>query len=485
MEGVTEETLALFRKAQTTGLTEATGAYSYDLTGLVRQIPIVTPLRDLLPRVKSSDGNPNCVWRAFMNINNQQPSPLPGYDAGAAAMLYSEQDFQTPYVPVGLSTSITQDSFDLAQGLYDPFAEGSFQLLNQILLGEDKALAGAQNYALPVPGTVTWSTATTGGSIASGATTYIGVAPRTGYNYFFGGNGQGNSAHANVGTTTSTNTATGSIAAVKGATAYDWFQSANGSTWYYYSTTTVATVTMTTTITASQAVSNLVDLSTALPTYNASADNGSFTTGSPNGLISSLTGAYLNSGGAYTTPGAGSSTVNPAQFTDGGAAALTLSGGSVSQIVTMFQNIYNSVKCSPTAIMMNGLQAQEIANLILAANSATTYLQTDESGRVDVVAGGRVGSVINAIANTTVPIEVHPSLPPGTIVFRTDRVPFPQANVSNTLEVRTLRDYSMFDYGVTRSTSTGGGPRKEFEIRSMEAFVNRMPSAMGVLTNIA
>jgi hypothetical protein len=85
----------------------------------------------------------------------------------------------------------------------------------------------------------------------------------------------------------------------------------------------------------------------------------------------------------------------------------------------------------------------------------------------------------------TVPIEVHTSLPPGTIIARTDRVPFPQANMSNTLEVRTLRDTTQFDYATGRVAGVvGGGPRKEFEIRSVEAFVNRIPAAMAVLSNV-
>jgi hypothetical protein len=137
--------------------------------------------------------------------------------------------------------------------------------------------------------------------------------------------------------------------------------------------------------------------------------------------------------------------------------------------------------------MMNANQAQEIANLILAQPSAVTYLQTDEAGRVDTVAGGRVGHIVNTAAGgVTVPIEVHPSVPPGTIVARTDQVPFPQANISTTLEVRTLRDMSQFDYATSRvASSAGGGPRKEFEIRSVEAFINRAPVAMGVISNIS
>ena len=56
---VTEETLATIAKAQTTGILESTGIYSYDLSGLVTLIPVVTPFRDIVARTASPDGNPS------------------------------------------------------------------------------------------------------------------------------------------------------------------------------------------------------------------------------------------------------------------------------------------------------------------------------------------------------------------------------------------------------------------------------------------
>ena len=44
-EGITEETLATIKKAQTTGITTETGITSYDLSGLVSLVPVVTPAR--------------------------------------------------------------------------------------------------------------------------------------------------------------------------------------------------------------------------------------------------------------------------------------------------------------------------------------------------------------------------------------------------------------------------------------------------------
>ena len=489
MTDTTEETLAAIAKAQTTGILESTGAYSYDLTGIVRQIPVVTPFRLRVARQASPNGNPFAVWRAYMNRNSSQPRPSPGFDAPGNEVLFAEQDFQAAYKPVALAGLVTQDSFDVAKGLYDPYAEATFQVLNQVLIGEDKTLIGGQSFPLAQPGTVTIANATTGGSIPQSTTGYIGVAVRTASGYFYGGQSQGRASvsSATPADSITTHVFTGSCAAVKGAVAYDWYYSTNGTNFFYYTTTTVANVTITSVITADNPLpTNLPLLHTAVPagaSFSTTADNGSGQPAELDGFLASLTADYTSTG-QWATSGTG--TPNPAIWTDGGGAALSLTGGSVTQISAMLLAIWNQVFCSPTAVMMNATQAQEIANLILSQPSAVTYLQTDEAGRVDTVAGGRVGYVVNVAAGgVTVPIEVHPHLPPGTIVFRTDRVPFPQANISAALEVRTLRDMSQFDYATSRVAGAGGGPCKEFEIRAVEAFVNRAPVAMGVLCNIS
>ena len=493
---VTEETLANIAKAQTTGILESTGIYSYDLSGLVTLIPVVTPFRDIVARTASPDGNPYAVWRAIMNLTNSQPDLSMGFDYAANEAVFLEQDFQARYKPTGLAGLVTQDSFDLAKGYGDPFAIATFNILNQVLIGDDRKLLGGQSFALKTATAPTLTQVTTGGSIAASTTVYVGVAGRTGSGYYYGsGNSRGASASGASGSGTATNSVTATTTALRGAVAYDWFQSSNGTTWYYYTTTTTNTVTMTSVITSNNALPSSTlapDLSTtwqgaqnSIPTYLSTADNGSANANDYDGFMASLSGDY-NGTGQWGTPGSG--TANPSVFTSLNGAALTLTGGTITEIEQyLFQPLWTQIKASPTALMVNAAQAQEVANLILGSTSATTYLNTDSAGRVNVTAGGRVGQVINAPAGgVEVPIEVHTSLPPGTIIARTDRVPFPQANISSVLEYRSLRDTAQFDYGISRIANTsGGGPRKEFEIRSVGSFIDRAPVAMGVLSNVS
>lgn len=492
MQDVTEETLAAISKAQTTGILESTGIYSYDLSELVTLIPVVTPFRDHVARKQSPDGNPFAVWRAIMNLTNSQPDPSMGMDYAANEVLFSEQDFQAKYMPTGLAYSVTQDSFDTAKGYADPYAVATFNTLNQVLIADDRKLIGAQSFALATPAAPTLTGSATGGTIGT-TTVYVGVAARTGSGYYYGsGNSRGNSNSTVFGSGT-TNSVTATVGAVRGAVAYDWFYSANGTTWWYYTTTTVNTVKVTSTITSNNALpATLPDLTTnwkgtlnAVPTFNAAADNGSANPNDYDGFLASLTGDYTSTG-QWSQPG--TATTNPSVWSSLDGAVLTLSGGSVTEIENkVFLPLWNQVKCSPTALMMNAAQAQEIANLVLGSSSATTFLNTDKSGRISVTAGGRVGEIVNAPAGgVTVPIEVHVSLPPGTIIARSDRVPFPQSNISSVLEYRALRDTAQFDYGISRIANTlGGGPRREAEIRSLGAFVNRAPVAAAVLANVA
>lgn len=493
LENVSLETLTAISKAQTTGILETTGIYSYDLSGLVHLIPVVTPFRDMVARNQSPDGNPYAVWRAIMDATSSQPDPSMGFDYAASEVVFIEQDFQARYKPTGLAGLVTQDAFDMAKGYGDPYAISTFNVLNQVLIGDDRKLMCAQSFALARPAAPTLTQKTTGGTIGS-VQVYVAVAARTGSGYYYGsGNSRGNSANTTFGSGT-TNSIAATVTSVRGAVCYDWFQSADGTTWYYYSTTTTNTVTMTKVIVANQAFPSATacpDMSTTWlgtantkPTLNLNADNGSANANDYDGFLASLCGDY-NGSGQWVQPGTG--TANPSINSSLDGAALTLTGGTVTEIeANLFLPLWNQVKCSPTAIMVNAAQAQEIANLILGSSSATTYLNTDSSGRISVVAGGRVGEIVNAPAGgVTVPIEVHVSLPPGTIVARTDRVPFPQANISSVLEYRNLRDTAQFDYGISRVANTaGGGPRKEFEIRSVGAFLNRAPVAMASLSNV-
>ena len=478
---ITEETLAEITKALTTGVTSSTGIFGVDLAELVSLVPVNSPFRDSLPRKMAEQGAKNATWRALLNVNSQQPRPTAAFDAAAPQVKVSEQDVFAPYAVYGAGYTVTEDSVALARGYADAKAIAIANALNQWKISEDKLAIGGCNFNLARPAAPTLAQTDTGGSIAASTTVYVAVAARTGSGYFWGGNSRANSANvATSSVAASTHTVTATVAAVRGAVAYDWFQSANGSTWYYYTTTTVNKVTMTSVIVADQTVPSLPAMSTATPTVNTAADNGSGQANEFNGLIASLAGDYGTSG--IVTPGTGTSSGAIFQSSDG--SALTLSGGSISELDAFCLSLYNSARVSPDVFMLSSQEAVNISQKVLGSNSATTFLSVDDNtGRANATAGGYVGTYVNrADAGKLVKLESHPHVPPGTIVAVTKRNPYPTTAITNTIEMRLQRDAYEYVYGSDRAS---GGPREDGEVRAMTTFVNRGPCLMGVIQNIA
>jgi hypothetical protein len=74
---------------------------------------------------------------------------------------------------------------------------------------------------------------------------------------------------------------------------------------------------------------------------------------------------------------------------------------------------------------------------------------------------------------------------PGTLIARTDQVNFPNSNISNVFELRSLETIQDYEYGVSRNAGVaGGGPRFDGEVYSTSTLINRAPVAQAVLSGI-
>lgn len=505
LEMTTQETLELLRKAATSGLLTTTGVQGVDLSGLVSLVPVNVPARNntsAFPRTTSKDGALTATWRALLNVNSGQTDAAVGMDYAGSMTNLSEQDCFAPYRPLGKAGRVTLDAVAIAKNFADALAVSELQTLNQLFLSQDMHIVNSQCWSLGTPTAPTLSTATTGGSIAASATVHVMVAARSGANYFVGGSSAASAdASLAVGSGTSTNTVTASISAIKGAVAYDWYvgTAAGASSHYYYTTTTVANVVITSVPGSAQGLPSLPLLSSLAPGLGVSPFGSSPTAGSGtaptadtsygsnywyNGVIASSLGDYGPTG--PVTPGSGTAT--GATFIDNGGNAPQLSGGGVDILDKLNDSLWASVQLSPTAYMINSLQGDEISKLILSSSSATTFLPpTDADARTNLAGGGYIGRYINrAAGGVPIPLEVHPHVAPGTIIARTDRVPFPGSNIGTVFEVRCLYDSMRFDYAANLNPGTlGGGPRYDYEIRSAESLINRAPVAQAIAANVA
>lgn len=494
MEGIaelTQETVEQVNKAaQTSGIYVASGIQGVDLSGLISWTPVNVPARNntgAFPRVVATDGATVAQWKALLNLNASQADAAVGFDYAGSLVNVQEVDQFAPYKPLAHSNRVTLDSIGISKNFADVLAVAELQTLNQLFISQDLHIINSQNWALGAPAQPALTKATTGGSIPLSTAVFVRCAARSGANYYIGGGNSVASASNTITTdaATSTNVVGASVPAVKGAVAYDWYVGATASAAaeFYYTTTTTASVTITAIPTAAQALPNLQLLSSAAPPATAPTTDTSWNVNWYNGVIASSLGDYGPSG--PVTPGTG--IPSGAVFIDNGGAAISGSGASIALLDQINDALWTAGQLSPTAYMCNSAQADEISKLLLGSSAAVTFLPpTDSDARTNLAGGGFIGRYINkAAGGVPVDIEVHPRVAPGTIIARSDRVPFPGSNVGTAFAVRCLFDTWRFDYSASLVPGQlGGGPRKEFEIRSLECLINAAPPFQAVATNI-
>ena len=472
-EDITDETLEAVRKASaTSGVLSATGIAGYDLSGVVSLVPVNTPTYDTTAR-ENGDGSTAAHWRALLNLNNQQPNPFVGLDAGGNFVEFQEQDMLAPYLPVRVSGQVTRDAMALSKNYADAKAIASVGTLMQWRIQDNKAILGGQNWALPAVTGVASVTSATGGSIPASTAVVVKVQARSAYNYFWGGSGVAVAAGSvTTGTTGGNNSVTTTWNAVKGAFAYDVFVGNS-----YITTVSAPKVTITS-ITAQTSVPNLPGLFATVPTVTTV--DASFSANSYNGKLASVLGDY--SGTGLVTPGSGSG--SGAQWTDLGGASFTAAAQGVVEIDAMNLAIFNEAQLSPDEIVCNARVAQEIGQQALGTNAAVTYL-TPDGERTGVTVGVQAARYINRATGETLKITVDPWFPDGAALFAANRIPYPNSGIANTFAVRTLQDVAQFDYGPQLTPgSVGGGPRDVWDQSSLETVVCRAPLACGVITGI-
>lgn len=487
---VTAETLEMIKKAQTSGILVGTGVQGVDLSGLVALVPVNVPARNntsAFPRVIAGEGSQTAVWRSLLNINAQQSDAAVGFDFAGSLTKFDEQDCFAPYKPLAKAGRVTLDAVAVARNYADALAVAELQTLNQLFIDQDLHIINSQNWKLGKPAKPTLvSGAEKSGEIAEEEVSVV-VAARSGANYFIGGNTEGSETATVKANKESTLTAT--IPALKGAVAYDWYIGKKGGTLFYTTTTTVASVKISVLPTEAAGLPKLPLLSATAPPANAKLLSERVikdTSASPNwynGVIASTLGDYGETG--PVVPGSGEPT--GATYIDFGGAKITASGASVGVLDQINDELWASVQLSPTSYMVNSLQGDEISDLILGSSASLTFLPpTDADARTNLAGGGYIGRYINkAAGGVPVMIEVHPRVAPGTIIARTDRVPFPGSNIGSVYEVRCQYDTMRFDYAANYNPEVeGGGPRYDFEIRSMETLVNRAPVAQAVVSNV-
>jgi hypothetical protein len=452
------------------------GLTAYDLeAGSKLLYPVLTPLRNLIPRV-SGKGGIQANWRAITGVNTTMISAGVSEGNRGGTPVVTTADYLAAYKGIGYESSATFEAQYAGEGFDDIRMRAAQAGLHSLMLAEEKLLLGGNgSLALGTTPTPSLTASTTGGTLATATYSVIAIAltqdgyPRSsvagglqptyvrtnadGSSDTINGGVAQKSTNATIGVTGATGSATASVTAVRGAQAYAWFWGPAGSE-VLGAITTVPKLTITATATGTQ-------LASALAAADRSADTLVF-----DGLI---TQALKPGSGAY--------------WKDLGGATLTAAGnGKITEIEVVLQYMWDNYRLNPDTMWVSSQQSGDITSKVLSTNGSNAAMRYELVSSNGVFGGGsQVVSYMNSYGLngfTTVAIKQHPNLTPGTILFTMSTLPYPMSDVSNVFQVRTRQDYYQVEWPL-RSR------KYEYGIYADEVLQHFAPFSMAVLTGIA
>jgi hypothetical protein len=493
---LSQQTFDLLNKADLSALNKTTigqaqisGApgnlNAFDLRGPALQLyPVITPLRNRLPRQLSDRGDLATRWKAITGVNTQnfELGVAPG--RRSAEMSVTEQDYVASYAGIGLEASIDWEAVWSGGKEFDNKATLVQSLLRAVMIGEENViLNGNASMALgQAPQPTLALGQNTGGTLGSGLTLVVFVTALTaralanttisaaGVSYgqvtrvnidgtstqYGAGASAISIASGSVLTTAGTQNVTATVPAVKGAAGYAW-----------YIGTSAGTATLNTITTV-----NKVNISAPVAgTQLANAANSSVD-GSPNALVFDgfLTQALKSNAGYFAS-------------LDGNTLTADQANG-VLEIDTALQWFWDNKRLSPTEIWVNSQEARNINKKIVASGGVPLFRFTlpggtgSEDDKPALLGGASIAKYWNKFTQQFLDIRIHPNLAPGTIFFNSSEIPYPLSGVDNVTFVRCRRDYYQIEWPVVSRQYVYG-------VYADEVLVCRAPFSLGVIANVA
>lgn len=493
-------------------LTTAGGLVTYDLRDpSLHLIPWLSPIRDMLPRVdKSAKAGTVAHWKSIFATSIVQTSYQadPWINEGARAPLFtfSATDETATYVSLGIDGSVTYEAVSAAVGLEDANATARFFALESLMTREEDAIIGG-NFSLKLGqmNTATTSAVANVFSVLANATYYVfavaltyggyrnssvagGVATQkaitTPDNKVMGVNGgSSNLSAVSNGTaiTSGTNQLHATANPVDGALAYAWYVgTANtAASCYLQAITTVNTFDLSTALVTSTQLASAI-------TQDLSVNDG--TTGGLTGAVKAFDGFItqcLNAAGTFTAASGLYANTNAYAINLLGATLTSSGAGSIVEIDNMLQYMWNTFRVSVTTIWVNAQELRNITKKVLNGSSAplVRYEIGGESGEeYELTASGTIKNYFNPYlpgGGRRIPLMVHPTLPPGTILAYSESLPayFKTNSTPTVAEMLCRRDYYSRDWAdVTREY--------EFGVYVEEVLAVYAPFCLGLIMGI-
>jgi hypothetical protein len=494
-------------------ISQATGLLWYDLRPVVQ---LLYPFRELIPLISRLprvpyDGGSMFHWMRVIGIDavgNQM-----GVSEGnrGSRISVTRQDQSATYKTMGRESSVTFQARWGSKNLEpEALALATQSTLRSVMIGEEIALLnGNASLALGVTPTPTGgAVASSSGSSFTTGNVYVIAVALTGMGFqgyttwnntsltggipgqiiktnadgsqdtFGGGSGQP-SAEATFPVTAG-QTVKATVTPVPGAVAYGWFVGQTSGA------ERLAAITQSNQAIFTKSASGTAQPATSLQVTGAYADN-STNALLPDGLITQVFGSSF---GAAASPIMTTNPSLPSGVTlaasgalvytaASGNTGLTIAGTNINEFDVLLQAAYDQYKVGFSRILMSSVDIESFTGTMFAqsANNSFRILFDAERTTGRIVAGHRITSYINKFFGNTLDIDIHPFVPPGTIIFWSDRVPYELSGVTNLFEAHVRQDYYQVQWPFRTM-------RYEYGVYVDEVFANYFLPAFAIINNL-
>ena len=481
----TQDTLGLMKESLAKNVTISTGLTAYDLQAPAKNLyPTVTPLRNSLPRVARLNPGDAARWRTITSLVGSGFDAMGWVPEGqrTASMSYAANFVSAPYLTLGEEDTVTFEAEAAAQGFEDINATATLRLLQKTMRKEEMALLGGNaSIALGTPSTPSLSASGSGATLPAGTYSVIAVAlsfegyrnaslaagvatiktitGNDGNTYTLNGGSSMKSSNATQAVTPG-QSLSATVPVVNGAVAYAWYVGAIGAE-TLQNITTINSATFSAPLATGQQAATVI-----------TTDNSRNATLAFDGL---LTVGFNPANNAYVQ--------TLATGTAGTGSFLTASGrGSIVEIDNMLMQMWNAYRLSPTVIYVNAQEQKNITAKCLTNSSGPLLrypVDASQDKPYEFAASGVVRWYYNPLTGIEIPVNVHPDLPPGTLLAFCERLPvwYQSNETPNVAEVLTRRDYYRVDWPLRTR-------RREYGVYAEETLAVYAPFGVGVITNI-
>lgn len=486
----------------------------YDLQAPAKSlVPWLYPLRDALPRVARPSPGTIAHWKTFTNGTGSYSRgtlpAMPWVNEGQRAPQISltALNSSATYATIGREGSVSFEAESASMGFDDAMALEHFFTMETMFSMEEDSLLGGNNSLALGTGNKPVGSATGTGSFTG--TFYAAVVGLTyeGYRNFILRNGFSSSGVPLVtsglapqqqvavttpdGKTMTTNGGCGQLSATSTTTAapssnttatFTWTAKNGEVAWLIYigtsNTTSAMYLTALTTVptysfTAAPSNSSNEALS-ALTATDYSQNNGA--TGGGTGQVTGFDGLLTQAWNNTSLNPQNSYVINLA-----GAFLTTAGKGNVNEIDTMLTQMWNLYKVTVDVIWVNAQELSNITSRVLNGSSAPLLRVLGDSDGFDVTGYGVISFYHNPYipGGRKIPIIVHPTLPPGTLLAYAKSLPsyYKSNAVPNVAEVLTKRDYYAQEWPLTTR-------EYQYGVYSEQVLALYAPFAVGIITGI-